>query len=363
MRHGSINGSHGAPLFPDREDCPGMSVPARDLRPATRPDLDGTASGPTPQGGRTRLTSRGRRLVRIAKAVGVPLVVAGLVTAGSPGWGLYTIKQGDTLSAIAARYHTTVAKLVEANRLPGNGNLIIAGPSLKVPGAGGGAGSGGTRTHLVVRGDTLSGIAARYGVAQATIARANHLPSSNIVLLGARLVIPGSSSRSTSRSSASSSNTFAGRTYSNAVVGAASHNRWLLSRRNLPSQSQMRDIIAARARANGVDPALALAVSYQESGWNMHVVSVANAVGAMQVIPATTEWISGVVGRRLNPLDPQDNATTGVVLLKVLRQTAGSDRQAVAGYYQGLRSVRERGMFPDTKRYVDNVMALRARFR
>jgi hypothetical protein len=52
-----------------------------------------------------------------------------------------------------------------------------------------------------------------------------------------------------------------------------------------------------------------------------------------------------------------------VVLLKVLRQTANSDRQAVAGYYQGLRSVRERGMFPDTKRYVDNVMALRARFR
>ena len=36
------------------------------------------------------------------------------MTAGSPGWGLYTIKQGDTLSDIAARYHTTVAKLVQA---------------------------------------------------------------------------------------------------------------------------------------------------------------------------------------------------------------------------------------------------------
>ena len=46
---------------------------------------------------------------------------------------------------------------------------------------------------------------------------------------------------------------------------------------------------SAKARANGVDPALALAVSYQESGWNMHVVSVANAVGAMQVIPATSD--------------------------------------------------------------------------
>ena len=58
-----------------------------------------------------------------------------------------------------------------------NGNLIIAGTSLKVPGSGGGSGSGagGARTHLVVRGDTLSGIAARYGVAQASIARTTWL--------------------------------------------------------------------------------------------------------------------------------------------------------------------------------------------
>jgi soluble lytic murein transglycosylase-like protein len=124
----------------------------------------------------------------------------------------------------------------------------------------------------------------------------------------------------------------------------------------------MRAIIAAKARANGVDPALALAVSYQESGWNQRAVSVANAVGAMQVIPATTDWISGVVGRRLNPLNAHDNATTGVVLLKILTRSASSERQAVAAYYQGLRSVRERGMYPDTRRYVANVMALKTRF-
>jgi soluble lytic murein transglycosylase-like protein len=344
-----------------------MSATAPLLRDRTpteprTPDRSARADRPA-----TRLTPRGRRLVRIGRAVGVPLLVAGLITAGSPGWGLYTIKRGDTLSDIAARYHTTVAKLVQVNRLPGNGNLIYAGATIKVPGAGrsgGGGGGGGARSHLVVRGDTLSGIAARYGVSQDAVARANHLPSSNVVVLGTRLVIPGGgSSRARHRTSSSSGNTFAGRTYSNAVVGAAAHNRWLLSRKNLPSQSRMRDIIAAKARANGVDPALALAVSYQESGWNMHVVSVANAVGAMQVIPATTDWISGVVGRRLNPLDPHDNATTGVVLLRILTRAAPNDRQAIAGYYQGLRSVREHGMFPDTKRYVDNVLALRARFR
>ena len=96
-------------------------------------------------------------------------------------------------------------------------------------------------------GDTLSGIASRYGVSQASIASANHLPSSNIVRLGATLVIPGGRSAGTS----TSANTFAGRTYSSSVVGSAAHNRYLLSRRNLPSQYGMRDIIAAKPAPTG----------------------------------------------------------------------------------------------------------------
>jgi LysM repeat protein len=304
-------------------------------------------------------------MLRIARTAAVPLLLAALVTAGSPGWGLYTIRQGDTLSDIAARYGTTVDRLVKVNRLPGNGNLIIAGRSLRVPGAKSGSGGGTTagRTHRVGRGDTVSGIAVRYGVSQQALKRANGIGRANVVMLGATLRIPGGGSRrSSTKPKATSSNTFAGRTYAASTVNAASRNRARLARRDVPSRDRMRAIIAAKARANGVDPALALAVSYQESGWNQGVVSVANAVGAMQVIPATTDWISGVVGRRLNPLDPQDNATTGVVLLRILTRTASSERQAVAAYYQGLRSVRERGMYPDTRRYVANVMALKARF-
>lgn len=336
---------------------------SRTARPSDRrTDQADRTPAPRALGAPERPSSRRRASLRLARNIGVPLLLAGLVTAGSPGWGLYMIKRGDTLSEIAVRYDTTVAKLVEVNRLPGNGNLIIAGTSLKVPGSGGTGGGGGGRVHRVVTGDTLSGIAARYGVSQDAVKRANGIGRSNVVMLGATLRIPGGS-RGSGGSAKNSSNSFAGRTYSSSVVNAASHNRSLLARRNLPSRDGMRAIIAAKARANGVDPALALAVSYQESGWNMRAVSVANAVGAMQVIPSTTDWISGVVGRRLNPLDPHDNATTGVVLLRILNQSASSERQAVAAYYQGLRSVRENGMFPDTKRYVANVMALRARFQ
>jgi hypothetical protein len=45
-----------------------------------------------------------------------------------------------------------------------------------------------------------------------------------------------------------------------------------------------------------------------------------------------------------------------------MRATGGDPRLAAAGYYQGLSSVRSRGMFDDTKRYVDNVLALQTRF-
>lgn len=304
---------------------------------------------------------------RLLTVIAAPLLLAALVTAGTPGWGSYLIKRGDTLSAIAARYHTTVGRLIQVNDLPGNGNFIVAGTSLRVPGAGGSTTFTAARRHLVVRGDTLSGIAAKYGVSQRALASANKIAKNNVVRLGTSLVIPGHTSGNrrthpSHGSKSSSSNTFAGRTYASSVVNAASTNRHRLSHRRLPSRDGMRSIITAKARANGVDPALALAVSYQESGWNQGVVSVANAVGAMQVIPDTTDWISGVVGRRLDPLDPHDNATAGVVLLRILTRSASNDRQAVAGYYQGLRSVRQHGMFPDTRRYVANVMYLRARF-
>jgi len=69
---------------------------------------------------------------------------------------------------------------------------------------------------------------------------------------------------------------------------------------------------------------------------------------------------------RLRPLSAtsaDDNVRAGsLYLARLLRDTGGDVRLAAAAYYQGLWSVRNRGMFDDTRRYVDNVLALRARF-
>jgi LysM repeat protein len=276
------------------------------------------------------------RLRRSLAVPGVAVALAVALTAAATG-GTYRVRPGDTLSAIAARYHTTVAELVRLNHLPGNGNLIFAGSTLRLPGHGAGHASTATRTTIyVVRpGDSLDAIAARFRVSPARVARRNHLPSSLVVVIGQRL-------RITRRVRVTS--------------GFAGHA--------VPSRAAVESMIRSSARHWGVDERLALGVSYEESGFNQAVISRAGAVGAMQVLPGTASWMGQVVvGRTLNPYVAQDNVTAGVALLSVLlRETRGNARLAVAGYYQGLASVQRHGMLRSTKHYVANVLALRNRF-
>jgi LysM repeat protein len=294
-------------------------------------------------------------LWRRSTGIGVAALLAVAITASASGIAIYRIKPGDTLSAIAARYHTSVAELIRLNNLPGNGNMIIAGHTLRIPT--GSHASAGTSLHRVVRvyvvrpGDSLYAISARQHVSWRRIARVNHLPSSLMVVIGQRLRIPhwvrsapahhyGSASTGTSRA--------------NAVFG----NRWV------PSRDAMAATIRATAQRWGVDPRLALGISYEESGFNQRNVSVVGAIGAMQVMPSTGVFVGqAIVHRHLDLLNGADNATAGVALLAVLlRETHGDERLAAAGYYQGLASVRSRGMYADTKQYVANVLALRNRF-
>jgi soluble lytic murein transglycosylase-like protein len=115
---------------------------------------------------------------------------------------------------------------------------------------------------------------------------------------------------------------------------------------------------------HGAPGSLAAAIAWQESGFNNAMVSPANARGIMQVMPGTWDFVQrNLAAAPLSPTSPDDNVRAGsLYLARLLRETGGDPRLAAAGYYQGLASVRSRGMFDDTRRYVDNVMALRARF-
>ncbi len=108
-------------------------------------------------------------------------------TAGA-GTVSYQVAPGDTLSEIAVRFDTTVARLVELNGLA-NPDLIFAGATLQVPASDGGGGgapqaASGERWYRVQPGDTLSGIAARTGIPLQTVIAVNGMSSANRLLAG-----------------------------------------------------------------------------------------------------------------------------------------------------------------------------------
>ncbi|MCL8207798.1 MAG: LysM peptidoglycan-binding domain-containing protein [Actinomycetia bacterium] len=116
--------------------------------------------------------------------------------AAPTGPSRYVVQPGDTLSAIAARFGTTVAALAAANHLA-DPNLILAGQVLTVPGpaavsaaAAAPAATTTSATYVVQPGDTLSAIAARFGTTVAALAAANGLANPNRILVGQTLRVP-----------------------------------------------------------------------------------------------------------------------------------------------------------------------------
>jgi LysM repeat protein len=310
--------------------------------------------------------------IRVGQVLTIPgrtaAAPAPAATPAPPATTTYTVVPGDTLTGIAAKVHTTVAVLTAANKIT-NASLIRIGQVLAVPGAAPAAVAATasptsvpttitTRTsYTVARGDTISGIAAKYGTTVAAIQSANGLKSASFIRIGQVLSVP-----VTATAIPLVGNSFAGRTYPAAVVAAANANRATLLAIGVPTKDQMRGLVVTTAKAMGVDPALALAVAYQESGFDQSQVSPANAIGTMQVIPSSGQWASDLVGRQLNLLDPRDNVTAGVVILRALKRTSPDLPTAIAGYYQGATSVQQNGMFSDTRQYVANVRALMTRF-
>ncbi len=104
------------------------------------------------------------------------------------------IQRGDTLTELAIKYNTTVARLVEMNNIA-NPNLIYAGATLIVPSGETAMDSDGNSTsgqtiYIVQRGDTLDQIAAEFGTTAIAIAKENNIRNINLIYVGQRLIIP-----------------------------------------------------------------------------------------------------------------------------------------------------------------------------
>ena len=94
---------------------------------------------------------------------------------------VYTVKKGDTLSEIAERFGTTVSQLVKLNNIK-NPNLIYAGQKIKINGSPSKA-----IYHTVKKGDTVSELAVKYGSSIAKIKEWNKLKDVNKIYVGQKL--------------------------------------------------------------------------------------------------------------------------------------------------------------------------------
>ena len=301
------------------------------------------------------------RPTRSLRTVGLLVLVTAVLTAGAPS--AIRIHRGDTLSALALRHHTTVATLQALNHMGGS-TTIYAGDTLLVPSTTRAARPAARRpvtrvvfrTYTVRPGDGLIVVARKLRTTPVILTRANRLHR-NYLILGETLRYP---VRVTTRAATpTSSGTVR---IPGSVARSAAAHRAMLASRSLPSKSAVQGMIARAARRHGVPVSLALALAYQESGFQQRVVSPVDAIGAMQVLPSTGRSLGRLHGRTFDLLKASDNIEAGVVLLHDLLQATGSVEKALAGYYQGLGSVSRIGLLPQTKQYIRNVQLLRKRF-
>lgn len=124
----------------------------------------------------------------------------------------YTVKSGDTLSAIANKLGTSVANLVKVNNIS-NANLIMVGQVLKTASASVSSAktvktttstktTSNTNTagsYTVKSGDSLSSIAAKYGTSYSTLASINGIANPNKIYVGQNIKLAGGSSSSTTK--------------------------------------------------------------------------------------------------------------------------------------------------------------------
>jgi lysozyme len=122
------------------------------------------------------------------------LAGAQIVTEGQKVPTKHTVSTGDSFESIANKYGVTIRELVSANpQLLKKGEQLTIPVAVVIPddnGDGSGEGGSGLRTYTVKPGDTLTGIAIKFGTTVAAIASANNITNINNISVGQVLVIP-----------------------------------------------------------------------------------------------------------------------------------------------------------------------------
>jgi LysM repeat protein len=260
------------------------------------------------------------------------LALVALAAVGQAAAGRYSVRQGDTLSAISRRFGVSISDLVAANRLA-DPNHIRYGATLTIPEP---AAAVPPATHVVQPGEHLQAIARRYRTTVGAIAVTNRLHDPNLVFAGTRLVVP---------------------------LGAPVP-QGPTELRARADRLQLAPRFDHWAATYGVPADLMKAMAWYESGWQNHVVSSTGARGIGQLMPATVTFINTqLLHTRLDPAQPDDNIRMSTRFMRfLLDRTDERVDLALSAYYQGLTSTLQGRILAETRQYVAGVLAFRAQF-
>lgn len=297
------------------------------------------------------------------------VAVAGVAVAGAAATGSHTVAPGETLSEIAADHQVGTQELAEANdidnvdRLQAGQVLVMPGdkaPKDKAPGDKADKPTAPadtpaepeTRFHTVVAGETLWGIARRYGVTVAALAESNGIADVHRIEVGDRLAIDGPAPSAAQATTA------------RAGDGGIDTSRFPARLQASPERLALIPTFERWAGEYDVPLDLLMAMTWLESGWQADVVSSAGAMGIGQIMPDTLTWMEDIlIGEPLDPFSANDSIRMASRYLRwLLDRTGGDAATALAGYYQGLGAVQTSGIFPSTKTYVANVLTFRDQY-
>jgi soluble lytic murein transglycosylase-like protein len=279
----------------------------------------------------------------------------------------HVVKRGETLTSVAAVDGLSIAAIAQANGISPQAELV-AGQTLQIPPRRVENAAVSTAAPKVAH-STATGTAATTTESDSTETSTD--PDADGDTDASTATDAPAQTKASAATRAPAQTKASAVTRTPAQTKVASYTRPATSSRALQGTPQPTQQLVSSgdfvqiAAQNGVPASLAEAIAWQESGWNNDEVSSIGAVGVMQIVPSTWTWID----RYLTPSAPlgttsaAENIRGGVLLLHELLAVTGDDyAMAIAGYYQGLASVKAHGMYPDTRQYVNDVLALQQRF-
>lgn len=264
---------------------------------------------------------------------------------------LHVVEPDQTLWGISLQYGTTVPALVELNQIA-DPSLIRTGQILAIPQAAAASSPSAPnsappaaaqlRVHVVQAGETLWAISSLYGMTVQAVVDANLLADASYIRTGQSLVIPSTATDA----------------WDPSVVTTASMPSDMAAK--IAQRIEARALLLAAASEFGISGPFVLAVAWHESGWQPGAVSFAGAVGLMQLVPDTADWVAGsMLGEAPAVDDPRWNARAGVRLLgHYLDRYQGDKARTLAAYFQGMTSVEQIGILESTQPYIDSILSL-----